>query len=82
MPAMLERRLEDAVLDLVDRVDDLALRVREADRVLEAPRDADVNELVDRGGDDEAAVLARVAREIGARRRRGRSARVRERRSW
>ena len=54
------------MLDLVDRVDDLALGVREADGVLEAPRDADEHELVDGGGDDEAAVLARVAREVGA----------------
>ena len=62
----LERRAEDAVLDLVDRVDDLALGVREADGVVEAPGDADEDELVDRGGDEEAAVLARVARQVGA----------------
>jgi hypothetical protein len=52
------------VLDLVDRVDDLGLRVREADVVLEAAGDSDVDELVDGGGDEEAAVLARVAREV------------------
>src|ERR1035438_3955239 len=56
-----EGRLEDAVLDLVDRVDDLALGVSEANRVLKAPRDADEHELVDRRGHEEAAVLARVA---------------------
>ena len=61
----LERRLEDAVLDLVGVVDDLALGVREADVVLEAARDADVDELVDGGGDEEAAVLARVAGQVG-----------------
>ena len=65
-PGHAERRLEDAVPDLVDRVDDLALGVREADGVLEAARDADEDELVDGRGDDEAAVLARVAGEVGA----------------
>ena len=65
MPGHLERRAEDAVLDLVDRVDDLGLRVGEADRVLEAPGDADEDVLVDGGGDDEAAVLARVAGQVG-----------------
>src|SRR6185437_2780984 len=55
-----ERRLEDAVLDLIDRVDDLALRVGEADRVLEPARNADRDELVDRRGDEKTAVLARV----------------------
>jgi hypothetical protein len=47
-------------------VDDLALRVRQANVVLEAARDADEDELVDRRGDDEAAVLARVAGQVGA----------------
>ncbi len=61
-----QRRLEDAVPDLVDRVDDLALGIREANRVLEALRDADEHELVDRSGYDEAAVFARVAGEVGA----------------
>ena len=63
---LLERGLEDAVLDLRDRIDDLGLAVGEADRGLEAARDADVDVLVDRGGDQEAAVLARVARQVGA----------------
>ena len=47
------------------RVDDLALRVREADVVVEAARGADEDELVDGRGDEEAAVLARVAGQVG-----------------
>ena len=57
----LERRLEDAVPDLLDVLDNLALGVGQANVVLEAAGDADADELVDRGGHDEAAVLARVA---------------------
>ena len=70
MPALdaghLERLAEDAVLDLLDRVDNLGLGVGQADVVVEAAGDADVDELVDRGGDEEAAVLARVAGQVGA----------------
>ena len=61
-----ERLAEDAVLDLVDRLDGLGLRVREADRVVEAAVGADEDVLVDRGGDEEAAVLVRVAGEVGS----------------
>ena len=61
-----QRLAKDPVLDLVDGVDRLGLRIGEADAVVEAPVRADVDVLVDRGGDQEAAVNRRVARQVGA----------------
>src|SRR5580704_13933977 len=48
----------------VKLLDEPALRVREADRVLEPPRDADEDELVDRGGDHEPPMIAGIAWQV------------------
>ena len=50
-----ERLAEDAVLDLLDASTISRLRVGEADVSVEAPVGGDVDVLVDRGRDEEAA---------------------------
>ena len=78
----LERGLEDAVLDLVDAVDDLALRVGEADVVLEA-RARRRRRRTCRPRRPRRSRRARASSWAGrSRRRRGRSAPGRGRRSW
>src|SRR6185503_15399786 len=62
----LQRGPEDAVADLVDRGHRLGLRVGEADGVVEPAGDADEDELVHRGGDDEPAVLAGIGRKVAS----------------
>src|SRR5262249_48304628 len=61
-----ERLAEDAMLDRVDGVDELGLRIGEANVVVEAPGDTHEAELVDRSGDEESAMLSGVAREVRA----------------
>ena len=52
--------------DLVDRFDVLELRILQVDARRERPHDRDVDVLVDRRRDEEAAVLAVVRRQVGA----------------
>ena len=57
---------DDRMLDVVGTLDVFELRVLEEDAADERPHHGDVDVLVDRRGDEEAAVLAVVRAEVGA----------------
>ena len=65
-PRELQRFADDRVLDLVHGSHALELRVLDDQLVDERAMERDVDVLVDRGRDDEAAVLAVVRRQVGA----------------